>query len=255
MNVLRFLAWIVVLVLGGSALAQSPLERHQGSETAASNAGVSLDSDSPSAERGEAIGAVPAGLRNEVAGDSTGATASPQVRGKGSIVLTRPAPSVANKSDVPRTSLSWLTSGLFPLVAVLGVMGAVYWAVRRWVPAARTMDSGLVRVVSRAGLTPKHTVALLHVGRRFVLVGVSGDRIERLETIEDPQEVADLLAATRPVGVNRGPFLDTLKGEASSYVEAVEELDEPTVGTGLGGARATEQLGSLLQRLRRLQKN
>ena len=59
MSDLRVLVWIVVFALGGSALAQSPLERDQGSGTVASNAGVSLDSDSPSAERGDAIGAVP----------------------------------------------------------------------------------------------------------------------------------------------------------------------------------------------------
>ena len=255
MNDLKILMLIAVFAIGRSALAESPPEPNQGSGTVASNAGVSLDSDSPVAEQGEAIGSVPSEPRDEVTGASAVATGSPRVRGERSVLLSRSVASDVAKSDVPRASWSWLTSGLLPLMAVLGVMGAAYWAVRRWVPAARSMDAGVVRVVSRAGLTPKHTVALLHVGRRFVLVGVSGDRIQRLETIDNPEEVADLLAATQSSGVSRGPFLETLEEESSSYVEAVEELEEPSTGTGLGGARASEQLGSLLKRLRRLQKS
>ena len=107
MNDLHVRVWMVVFAFGGSALAQSPMEPDQGSGTVASNAGVSLDSDSPAAERGEVIGAAPAELRGEAAGDSAVVTASPNARGEGSVVLTRPAPSVAKNSDVPRSSLSW----------------------------------------------------------------------------------------------------------------------------------------------------
>jgi flagellar biogenesis protein FliO len=236
------------------ALAEPPLQPNTGTGHVASNAGVSLDSDSPGAEPDGAADSAPTRLQDDAASDEAGGVSSNRAADDRPVVIPRSTVSGAERADVQKASWSWLKSGVLPLAAVLGVIGAVYWAVRRWVPAARTIDKGVLSVVARAVITPKHTVALLHVGQRFVLVGVSGDRVERLETIEDPREVADLLAATRSTGAGRGPFLEALEDESSSYQEGVEQWAEPTIDPHPGGARATQQLGALLGRLRRLQK-
>ena len=254
MNDLKATMAIVLVAIGGPVLAEPPLQSNPRPGQVASNASVSLDSDSPGAEQGEPVGVTPGKLPDEPAVDGAGAISSARPAGDRPVVIPRSSASGEEQAEDPKVSWSWLKSGVMPLAAVLGVIGTVYWAVRRWVPAARAMDKGVLSVVARAGITPKHTIALVHVGRRFVLVGASGDRMERLETIEDPQEVADLLAATQSTGAGPGPFLDTLEEESSSYVEAVEELAEPMTDPRPDGARATQHLGALLQRLRGLQK-
>jgi hypothetical protein len=59
--------------------------------------------------------------------------------------------------------------GLAGIALALAVCGAIVAVASRF--SARS-SAGAIHIVSRAGLTPKHTVYLLRVGRRVLLVGV-----------------------------------------------------------------------------------
>jgi len=150
-----------------------------------------------------------------------------------------------------RRSTSLLRTGWGALGVVLGIIALVYWGVRRWLPTARIGDQGAIRVVGRTAVSPKHQVALLQVGRRFVLVGVSPDRLTALGEVRDPEESAEL-AAWAGLGRPSSAFNEELINEAASFEqpstqEEVGEVIVPRAGDG------REPLSALLNRLRRLQ--
>lgn len=152
--------------------------------------------------------------------------------GSGAIIpdrtIRRPSPEKISSTTAQPAALqlntaaeSWRLGGLVPLIIVLGVMAGAYYVVKRFAPGAVKADGGLLSVVSRAALSPKHSIALVRVGRRFVLVGISGDNIASLSEVTDEEEVADLVAAT---GTSRSEmdtgFSDLLGGEAKLFDEA-----------------------------------
>ena len=82
-------------------------------------------------------------------------------------------------------STPWYRTGIGALAVVLALVAGAYWVVRRWMPSARTVDAGVMKLVGRTGLTPKQSLALVQVGRRYVVVGVSPDRLDSLCEISE----------------------------------------------------------------------
>ena len=150
----------------------------------------------------------------------------------------------------------WYRTGLGALVAVLALVGVAAWLMRRWVPGVRTVESGVVRIVGRTVLSPKHTLMLVALGRRFVLVGVCGDRVTTISEVTDPDEVAALAAR---IGSSRGQkrddFGDLLAGEEDDYRPEAERHDargRTFASASVDGARGS--LGDLLRRLKTLHR-
>ena len=151
----------------------------------------------------------------------------------------------------------WYRSGLGALAIVLSLVGAATWVLRRWMAGGRISlgrNSGVLRIVGRTPLSPKHSLALIQLGRRFVMVGVAGDRVNTLCEVSDPEEVAELAARTgTPAEPGAGRFDDLLLGEAADYRKVLEEEVGETRRASAKGARAREPLTDLLSRLRTLQ--
>ena len=158
----------------------------------------------------------------------------------------------------PRASLvqpkPWYRSGIGALALVLGLIGALVWALRRWVPATRGGESRMIRVVGRVPLSPKHSAALLSVGRRFVLVGMSAERVNTLCEISDAEEVAELsLRAGTATAPDAEGFERLLVEEAADYRhDLLEEVKEPG-SKAAGAVWIRKPLSDLLHRLRALQ--
>lgn len=154
-------------------------------------------------------------------------------------------------------SVPWYRSGFVSLGVVLGVIGAVYWLTRKLVPALASSDGTAVRVVARTALSPKHNVALLRVGRRFVLVGLSGERMSPLAEITDGEEVAELLTITGAGSRSSG---DAFENVMSSETDAfdVDHHDEATDADPIVPGRRIgfhgNALSQLKDRLRGLQR-
>lgn len=146
----------------------------------------------------------------------------------------------------------WLR-GLVPLVVVLSLIGLGAWLVRKCFPVVRLSAGGAVHVVARSVVGPRHSVALLQLGRRLVLVGLTGERMTRICEISDAEEVLELLAQTNSAGGGRSGFDDLLSRESASFrEEAAERADAEAAA---GGAYATAApVTRLLTRLRALQR-
>lgn len=149
----------------------------------------------------------------------------------------------------------WYRTGFGALAIVLVTIGMVVWLARRFLPLTRSSESGVLRVVARASLSPKHSVALMSVGRRFVLIGLSGDRITQVCQVTDPEEVAELAARTGAARTPSGEDFDTLLvQEAEDYHSALGEGEKPRGRfTNRKRMQPRGQLGALLGKLRKLQ--
>jgi flagellar biogenesis protein FliO len=127
-------------------------------------------------------------------------------------------------------------------------MGVMYVVVKRWAPAAKAAESGILRVVARANLTPKHGVALVQVGRRFLVLGVAPSGIGALAEIRDPDEVADLTVRSGSSATSSSrDFNDVLGQSLSGFnpAAAVKSMQATTASSPL-----TDGVGDLLRRLR-----
>jgi len=161
----------------------------------------------------------------------------------------RPKRTAADLSD--GKSAPWFRTGLGALGIVLALIVLAVWLVRRWLPAARVVDSSVLNIVGRASLSPKHSLALVQVGRRFVLVGISSDRLSGLCEVADPDEVAELSVRT---GAGMKPpqraFGDLLLHETESYQEADHDEPESAESVRAEGPRISRPLTELLKKLR-----
>jgi flagellar biogenesis protein FliO len=72
------------------------------------------------------------------------------------------------------------------LAAVFGLLGAALWFVKtRQSPNLRVRGERRMQVVERVALTPQHTLCLVKVGERLVMIGTAPSSCQLIETIED----------------------------------------------------------------------
>lgn len=151
---------------------------------------------------------------------------------------------------------------LAALGIVIGLIFVLRWCGRLFFPA--TVGRGrsrAVEVISRSPLSPKQQVMLLRVGRRLIVVGDSGQQMNPLCQITDPDEVAELVGQLRDertstpsrafgamFGRSRHEFEPTEDAPAtasSALREADADVDAPV-------ATAREELSGLRDRVRML---
>lgn len=138
------------------------------------------------------------------------------------------------------------------LVCAMIVVGAYLF--RRFVPGAQTATSGTssaLQVMNRAFLSPKQSVALVRVGRRVLVVGVTADAITQLSDIQDPDEVAELVSRceqSRATSITSS-FNSLFKRQTDEF-SGVSELDDEY--DHIEEPAAVQANGQLLQLLTRI---
>ena len=135
---------------------------------------------------------------------------------------------------------------------VLSGIVAVYLLMRRFTPGGKMADHGLLKVVARASLSPKHHVALVRVGEaRLVLVGLSSDRVTPLCEVTQPEEVADLLAAQSPgkASADRRVFGNLLQRQHLEFEDADEDVGDSLLADPPSLNDTTKRIGGLRDRL------
>jgi flagellar biosynthetic protein FliO len=250
--------------LAWSAVAASAAERRDVETTTPSSARVVLarvepadPNPPPSDEDGTGETASDAVAADEAAGSESASANAPD----SAIALPpRRTPEGASaEADRPlplsTRHVPWYRHGIVALSVVLGVIFGLLWLLRRYVPSVRKTPSGPLRVVARTAISPKQSVALLEVGRRYVLVGITADHLTNLGHIQDPDESFHLRTQAmepRPAGrMNR--FDELLSHEAAEYAE-VEAAAAPAGPANREQLQDTMgQLRNLLGRLRTLQ--
>lgn len=88
-----------------------------------------------------------------------------------------------------------LAKMLLALALVLGLMGGLWWLARRFLPAQAGGPSGGMRVLGRLPLGPRKGLVLVEVAGRVLVLGMSEQGLNLLTTLDDPQEVAGLVAS------------------------------------------------------------
>ena len=91
----------------------------------------------------------------------------------------------------------WVLNTLAALGVVIALALALRWAYTKL--AGRSVGvtgSRAVETLSRTALAPRNHVLLLRVGRRVLIVNDSAHGMRTLAEVDDPEEVAELLAAT-----------------------------------------------------------
>lgn len=196
------------------------------------------------------------GVQGENATNSAGGfTRSDDGSVRGASVMRRGA---AHRRSSPFDSKGtpWYRSGLVSTVIVLGVVWLAYRAARRWIPGSKVSDSGFMQVIARTTLTPKQHVALVRLGRRFVMVGVSPDRIDRLCVIDDAPEVSELLVRLNGASGSQSPgFDDELMREVSGYESDSDAGSDELAPSEDSNVERRAPLRDLLTRLRSLQND
>lgn len=168
---------------------------------------------------------------------------------------------VRSPSETSRRSAGptpWYQTGLGSLGAVLVLVVVAAWAVRRWLPAARVGESGILHIAARANLSPKQSVALIRLGNRFVLVSVGGDHVSPLCEVAEPEEVADLAARIAASGGRPAEAFDGLLQKESADYEHVADSGDGDPAKRAASPRVVRgraALSDLLNRLRTLQSD
>ncbi len=88
-----------------------------------------------------------------------------------------------------------LTSGLkmtAALVLVLGTVLLVAWVARRYLGRRTSVGGSGLRIVASQYVGVKKNIMLLEVPGSVLVLGVTGDRINLLDKIEDPEALSRL---------------------------------------------------------------
>ncbi len=274
-------AVIALLILTSAASTASATDREgepprPPEHRIASNQAVSLDGNthtgdevnrplSDSAVPASAAGSVQTGTSEPVASTAPPARSvdgkDRPVGSSGSRTVRRRGLATAVDVSLEGKATPWYRTGLGALVLVLALVGAVYWVGRRWMPSMRPTAGGVLRVVARTSLTPKHAVALIQLGRRFVLVGISGDGMRTLSEVTEVGEVGELTAQTGTAAAQGARSFERLLlresadfGETAAGGELTDELEAGRTRSERSRlVRTPEPLSGLLQKLRKLQ--
>ncbi|KIX13516.1 flagellar biosynthetic protein FliO [Dethiosulfatarculus sandiegensis] len=114
------------------------------------------------------------------------------------IILASACPALAGQEDAANDlaqgdfSLALLNM-VAGLALVLGIMLLLFWAAKRFLPSGFTGGAAGMRIISRLPLGPRKFLALVKVGDKVLVLGVSPDRINLLTTFEDSEEFNMLL--------------------------------------------------------------
>jgi flagellar biogenesis protein FliO len=126
----------------------------------------------------------------------------------------RPGP---RSAEWLRTSLS--LGGVVALIVLLAWGYRVVTGGARLATTFRGRRPGLIEVVARTVLAPRHSLCLVRIGPRLVLLGLSADAIRALDVIDDADLTARLLGQMqrRRADSETAEFARCLTGQARAY--------------------------------------
>lgn len=149
----------------------------------------------------------------------------------------------------PTGGYGWVMQTITALgvvIALIFMLRAVANRVRQ--PVMGTANNAVVEVLSRVAVGQRHHVLLMRLGQRVLVVGETAGGMQTLATIDDPQEIAELLQAieaSKPQSLTRN-FSDMLHTMHGDY------RDEPGDTAEMRGDSAREQVSRVLGRIRAL---
>jgi len=151
---------------------------------------------------------------------------------------------------------NWMLSTLAALGVVIGLVYGIRWLLRRGGVGTKAAPQGsVVEVLSRTTVAPRSHVLLMRIGSRILIVNDSTAGMRTLATVEDPEEVADLLGAldaskANSLSQNFSGVMKKLSGQWSGAEDQSMEVDpDAEVQDGVGLDRARGVVTSVRSRL------
>ena len=169
----------------------------------------------------------------------------------GSAVVSSPSTLGTNSK---KTSVgSWFSKTAAALGVVIALILLLRWIWARvtgHVPAATR--SAVVEVLSRTTIASRNHVLLLRIGSRIIVVSDSSAGVRTLVNIDEPEEVASLLATVtvNQAGSITQGFSQILHRFNSTYTDDDCDQDAGSDGSEFKVARAGDQLSRLLTKVR-----
>jgi flagellar biogenesis protein FliO len=237
----------------------SPLQAAAGTPAASvvtPSSGVVIDSTPPPtavttqpAQRADA--ALPAAATRPAAEVADAPTSRPAAAEHAPPTLLRRGTAIPRESAAPASP--WYRSSLVALAAIIGLIVLVSYAVRRYMPGVRALGGSAVRVLQRTPLSSKQSLALVQIGQRLVLIGITPERISSLAVIEDAEECARLRARAGTARVaGDADFGAALSREADKFERAPVEAGLPRAESTRRLQDTQGQLEGMLQKLKGL---
>ncbi len=142
-------------------------------------------------------------------------------------IRRRTAPAGASSSVESSSGVTSSLRVIMSLALVIAVILALRWGgVKLLGFAGAVKPNKAVSLLSRTAIAPRQHVLLLLVGRRVVVVGDSGGRMNALCEISDAQEVAELVGSVRggatSVSASAG---DSPAGFGAAFGRAADDFD------------------------------
>lgn len=163
--------------------------------------------------------------------------------------LLKPGRSLDSKDTERTTGSAWLLKTITALGVVIALALTVRYVYGRMGGKVASYASPVVEVLSRTTVAPRSHVMLLRVGGRVLIVSESSAGMRTLASIDDAQEVADILGAVnaaKPSSISKsfGRLMHKFSDEHEADPEATAILEnEPN-------ARVHQSVSGLLSRVR-----
>lgn len=113
------------------------------------------------------------------------------------------------------------------LAGVIGLILVLRIFVRRIIPGAAVhRGSPAVKILGRCPVSTRQNLLVIQFGKRLVLVGDAGASLNPLCEINDPEEVASILAQARDESISVAKRFESLFGRARKDFDETEEPAE-----------------------------
>ena len=122
------------------------------------------------------------------------------------LACAQTAPATAGAAGATGGATGQMLSLLAGMVAVLGLIAAAAWLLKRFVPRSHGGGTAL-RVIAGAAVGPRERVVVVEIGATWLVVGVAPGSVNALHQM--PRATADLAAAA--VAAPASPFAAWLK--------------------------------------------
>jgi flagellar biogenesis protein FliO len=156
-------------------------------------------------------------------------------------VTTQPSGTAAKSGDWDFAKIPAALAGVVILIFVLR------WAGKSIGGKVSNKNGGRgVEVLSRSMISPRQQMMVVRFGRKILLVGSSGGEMTPLCQIDQPDEVAEVLAQVNAGKSASQSFRSAISGAEKPYEEA--EVSEPHEQT----AESSDELGGLMARVRKM---
>lgn len=151
------------------------------------------------------------------------------------------------------THAPWYTNGFLSLAVVIVLIGVIAWVVKRLAPRTR-LGGSAVRILGRTYLSPKQSLALVRVGNRVALIGITPDHISHVMAVDDLATADSTLAGVGAETGSADQFNGFLEKE-TNFFGTEEALEEHVDSSDTRSVRRTRRsLTDLLGQVKKMKE-